>query len=364
MSCSGLNAEHSPAVCTDTEDSPKDSRDHGVQTDIDSVTFQQLVDDNIALRSENSRLAAKLNMHDLKTEAFEGNNELVTKLTGLSSYAMLMVLFNHIVAYLPSSAKLSPFQQMMLCLVRLRLNINFDFLSFVFGVSASTACRTFATVVDIMNKELVPHVVFWPDREELRKTMPMVFRNSPYRHTVVIIDCFEVFIERPSDLMARAQTYSQYKSHNTVKYLIGISPQGCIIFISRGWGGRTSDKCVTENSGFLGHLNPGDQVLADRGFPVAENIALYGASLHIPAFTKGKKQLAAQDVESTRQLASVRIHVERVIGVVRQKFTMLQSTIPIACLATDTDSGLTTLDKVVRVACALCNMCKSVVNKD
>ena len=40
---------------------------------------------------------------------------------------------------------------------------------------------------------------------------------------VVIIDCFEVFIDRPTNLLARAQTYSQYKHHNTVKYLIGIT---------------------------------------------------------------------------------------------------------------------------------------------
>ena len=53
---------------------------------------------------------------------------------------------------------------------------------------------------------------------------------------VVMIDCFEVFCERPKSLMARAQTNSNYKHHNTVKYLIGIA-QGVITFISKGWGG-------------------------------------------------------------------------------------------------------------------------------
>ena len=48
----------------------------------------------------------------------------------------------------------------------------------------------------------------------------------------VIIDCFEVFIDRPSDLLARAQTFSSYKHHNTIKVLIGISPQGTITFAS------------------------------------------------------------------------------------------------------------------------------------
>ena len=51
--------------------------------------------------------------------------------------------------------------------------------------------------------------------------------------TTVITDCFKVFIEKPSNLLARAQTYSNYKSHNTVKVLIGISPHGSITFVSQ-----------------------------------------------------------------------------------------------------------------------------------
>ena len=35
------------------------------------------------------------------------------------------------------------------------------------------------------------------------------------------------------------------------------------------------------------------------------------------------------EVDLSRQLSRVRIHVERVIGVLRQKYTILQSTIPI-----------------------------------
>ena len=59
---------------------------------------------------------------------------------------------------------------------------------------------------------------------------------------------------------------------------------------------------------------PGDVVLADRGFDIAESVGFYCAEVKISAFTKGKTQLSGADVESTQRIASVRIHVERVIG--------------------------------------------------
>ena len=57
---------------------------------------------------------------------------------------------------------------------------------------------------------------------------------------------------------ARAQNYSNYKSTNTIKYLIGITPSGGISFLSAGWGGKASYKLITFNSGFLDMLSPGD----------------------------------------------------------------------------------------------------------
>ena len=84
--------------------------------------------------------------------------------------------------------------------------------------------------------------------------------------------------------MARAQTWSNYKHHNTVKLLICTTPQGVVSFISKAWGGRASDKYITERCGILQHLLPGDVVLTDRGFDIDECVALQGAKLFIPAF--------------------------------------------------------------------------------
>ena len=148
--------------------------------------------------------------------------------------------------------------------------------------------------------------------------MPNVF-SCGYSNAKCIIDCFELFIERPLSFGARAATYSNYKKHNTVKFFIAIAPTGSITFISKAWGGRASDKVITQQCGFLNYLEYGDEVLADHGFNIADEVAQVCARLEIPSFNKGKTQLSRAEGEKSRQLAHVRIHVERVISQFRKK---------------------------------------------
>ena len=104
-------------------------------------------------------------------------------------------------------------------------------------------------------------------------------------------------------------------------------------------------------------------VLADRGFTCNDKAQMVLAEVKTPPFTKGKKQLEKQDVDWSRELSVVRIHVERVIGVLKQKYTILQGTLPISLISDSKDDNdhEAVIDKIVKVCSACINMCPPVV---
>ena len=331
-----------------------------VQTDL-SVPLTSVVEE-YPYDLSYEEISGLTKMYELTEDSLMSSKSKVKFYTGLPSYSVLKAVFNFVSLHMPPpyrDSTLPKFQQFLMFLLKLRLNLFDQDLAYRFGVSQSTVSRNFRKWVDVCYVRLKP-LIKWPEKKELMETLPQDFKQD-FPKCVCIIDAFEVFCERPQDLMARAQTYSNYKHHNTVKFLISITPQGVVSFVSRGWGGRVSDKHLTENCGLLENLLPGDQILADRGFNVMDAVGLYCAEIKIPPFTKGKKQLSKLEIDKARQLSRVRIHVERVIGVLRQKYTILESTLPISMIRCNSDSNASIIDKIVVVCCALCNCCESVV---
>ena len=188
--------------------------------------------------------------------------------TGLPDFDLLITTFHFVSPYVTRKTKiLSPFQEFVMVLIKLRLNVPNQDLAYRFEISLSTVSRVFNAWMEVLDVRLSP-LISWPEREELWRTMPRCFQYSFGKKTTIIIDCFEIFIDHPSNLLARVQTFSHYKSHNTVKVLIGVTPQGSVCFVSKAWGGRTSDKYLTEHCGMLKSLRPGDLVMANRGFTI------------------------------------------------------------------------------------------------
>lgn len=102
----------------------------------------------------------------------------------------------------------------------------------------------------------------WPTKRQVMEHMPDSMKKK-YSSTRVIIGCTEIKCEMPSSLLLKSQTYSHYKSANTLKGLIGIAPCGSISFVSQLYTGCISDRDITARSGLL--LLPfdyGDSIMA------------------------------------------------------------------------------------------------------
>ena len=251
--------------------------------------------------------------------------------------------------------------EICLVLAKLRLNLLHQDLAFRSGLSLGHISKRFHHWLNVMYVNLGGLVIWPPD--DMPMQLPPVFQNRFLRKVKCVLDCFEIVIERPESLKARAQTYSQYKSRNTAKVLLGISPSGAVTFVSKAWGGRASDKLITNESGVLDKLQIGDSLLVDRGFLIKDECLVRGINLISPAFTRGKKQLPRREVEMSRLISRARIHIERVINKCRD-YRILKGPIPISLLKqrSDTKGTTITLDKIIHVSCSLTNLKKPVLS--
>ena len=129
----------------------------------------------------------------------------------------------------------------------------------------------------------------------------------------------------------QSSTWSQCKHHNTAKFLVVCTPNGAVSYMLPLYVGFISDVELTRVSGFLTKLEnkPGISVMADRGFTIKDLLSKLGVELNIPPFLEGRQQLPAEEVQKGRKIASIRIHVERCIGRIKN-FAILKGTLPIS----------------------------------
>ena len=202
---------------------------------------------------------------------------------------------------------------LLLCLIRLKTDLCFIAISSLFSLSRQSRSDIFHDVLSSLH-EISKSLIFWPTKERVLARMPQCFKET-YPACRVILDATDVKICRPSNTVQHILTWSDYKSSNTLKFLIGCTPSGEICFFTKAYGGRVTDTQLTNESGLYDLLEPGDLVLADKGFPnISSGLNQKGYLLVMPPFKSGNTQFTEAQNEESYKIARVRIHVERCIA--------------------------------------------------
>ena len=236
----------------------------------------------------------------------------------------------------------------IICLRKIRLNPPFKELGYDFQKSESAVSKVFEKYVPLIACYL-SSLIFWPDQKAIKKRLPINFR-ARFSNIVSIIDCFEIEVQKPSDPVQQTLTWSHYKKCNTMKYLISSTPDGLNNFVSDGFGGKTSDLKITELSGYFDVLPPDVSVMADRGFKgIAKHLEKKNCALVRPPSVETGKKSSKDEVKLSKRVASLRIHIERVIRRARE-FDFVK---PHACV---NHNHIKFLDFIVKIVCGLVNL--------
>ncbi|XP_076071975.1 uncharacterized protein LOC143043658 [Mytilus galloprovincialis] len=346
------------------------ARTIGFQCDPDPLLME-----NLLLRKEIKELKDQLAEESKRNSGIHRikDDDSATKFyTGLPTFTVFLWLFNYLCAKSSrmqywkgdgntpskdrvrvSTSRLQPIEQFLAVMMRLRLGLYVRDVADRFSISVSSYSSYFTTWLNLIHAELEVINIF-PPRDIITRTMPNSFKDR-YPSTRVIIDCTEIFIQKASSLLNQSLTYSSYKHHNTLKFLVGITPSGVISFVSEGWGRRVSDREITIECGILDLLEPGDNVMADKGFTINDLLVKRQCALNIPPFRGIKDQFTTDEVFQTQEIAQLRIHVERSIGRVKN-FHILEGVLPLSIAPLST--------KIFQTCCWLTNLDVPLVQDD
>lgn len=298
-------------------------------------------------------VACGLDISCLKLDSFQGFNSVLHDSQLKDLTGTTFKVFNLLLSLVPHSycGTISKENKLMIFLIKIKHFITYSAIGVLFNVNRTTVSRIFFSILEVLVSK-TKQFIFWPNKRTILETLPRAFKDN-FPNCRCIIDCTEIKTEQPSSVEQRVYMYSRYKSAYTVKTLVAITPSGLISFLSKCYGGRTSDTFITNDSGFLSNLEMGDQVLADKGFPgIKVSCENKNSILVMPPILHNGK-FSENEVIETYNVASVRIHIERVFAKLKTQGILNKITVDL----------LPYIDDIMHICCVLTNLQNPIIKE-
>lgn len=201
--------------------------------------------------------------------------------------------------------------QLLITLMKLRLNCKDLDLAVRFNTSRATISNVINTYISVLHEILYEGIfktVGIPSQLKCKGSMPKSFED--FSSARIAMDATELVQDVPSDMNCQSLSYSNYKSRHTVKAVTCVAPNGALVFCSDLYPGSTSDAAIVEHCNLLEQMQPGDMILADKGFNIFDKLPA-GVSLNIPPFLSSRGYFTKEEAELCFKIGRSRIHVER-----------------------------------------------------
>ena len=188
--------------------------DKNIQCDLYKNEIEKLQKELIAYKTELiERNEEMYKLHEenniLKTSKFsyeylKKSDDKMTFFTGLNRSRFLW-LFNKVKSSIKIlHKKLLLEDHMLVVLMKLKLGLLNKDLAVRFNIATSTMSKILRSLVPLIATHMT-NLIVWPDHGTIKRHLPRSFKKN-FKDCVCIIDCSEIFIERPKNLTARVQT--------------------------------------------------------------------------------------------------------------------------------------------------------------
>ncbi|XP_014836619.1 PREDICTED: uncharacterized protein LOC106914384 [Poecilia mexicana] len=337
-------------------------KEHDYASAPDPAVMDLVLEENDALREEVRQLREQTESLTLRQRfgihRFASSDKDIRFFTRFASYDLLMRFWSMIEPALPSmisirqgqrgaaidsassTQTLQPIDEFFLFLNYLALGSKQWDLADRYGVHQSTVSWIVTAWTNFLFTVL-GSIRIWIPEDQIHSHLPADFKDYP--DTTVILDCTELRCQCPSSPILQSEVFSSYKSHCTLKGLIGVAPHGAVTFISGLYAGSINDKQITRESGLLTLLKPGMAVMVYRGLLIDDIVP---CKVYRPAFFFGRSQMSAREVRGTPAITRLGVHVESLIRRVKEH-KLFDSEIPLGVL------GI--INQLYTVACLLTN---------
>ncbi|KAJ8680762.1 hypothetical protein QAD02_016549 [Eretmocerus hayati] len=158
-------------------------------------------------------------------------DQQLSSATGIESFKLLDIIVNCMRTatdhkYEKKNIIMDTRKRVIMTYVKIKHNISYRFLSLVFGsiITEQHCGRIFVQTILMLNKIMKAIALPWPTRETIKRNLPQCFEG--FENNRIVLDCTEIFIQKPQNLCCRIQVYSNYKGGDTIKLMTGVSLEG------------------------------------------------------------------------------------------------------------------------------------------